>query len=97
MSEKNTIFPRNVQKTINSRRRKITPVCVSRQQNWQKQIAVKLIKMDDLKKNIESVFLEIEELDIDKKRKACQKLHIQFGHARTERLHQLMKDAKIGV
>ena len=47
------------------------------------------------KKNIESVFLEIEELDIDKKRKACQKLHIQFGHARTERLHQLMKDAKV--
>ena len=45
--------------------------------------------------HIESVFLEIEELDVDRKRKACQKLHLQFGHARTERLHQLMKDAKI--
>ena len=43
----------------------------------------------------ESVFIEIETLDEDSKRKACQKLHVQFGHARTERIHSLLKDAKV--
>ena len=47
------------------------------------------------KEKMESVFIELEGLDEEKKRKACQKLHIQFGHARTERLHKLLKDANI--
>ena len=49
----------------------------------------------DEKKKVQSVFINIEELDGDSKRKACQKLHVQFGHARTERIHSLLKDAKI--
>ena len=51
--------------------------------------------MTEEKNKIESVFIEIETLDKDSKRKACQKLHVQFGHARTERIHALLKDAKI--
>ena len=29
------------------------------------------------------------------KTKACKKLHIQFGHPHTDRLHGLLKDAKV--
>ncbi len=44
---------------------------------------------------IEQTFLEIEELDRDNKLKACRKLHTQFGHAASNRLKDLLKDAKV--
>ena len=44
---------------------------------------------------IESVFLTIEDLDHKAKRKACLKLHSQFGHPTKERLLKLIEDASI--
>ena len=44
---------------------------------------------------VEETFLKIEELDRESKRKACRKLHIQFGHARSSRLLNLLKDANV--
>ena len=44
---------------------------------------------------VEETFLKIEELDRESKRKACRKLYIQFGHARSNRLLNLLKDANV--
>ena len=60
--------------------------------------AVSLSKVGSIDNGIatvESVFLTIEDLDNKAKRKACIKLHSQFGHPTKERLLQLIEDASI--
>ena len=49
----------------------------------------------DSQKAVMTVFLKLEEMDREMKKKACKKLHIQFGHPDTDRLHDLLKDAKV--
>ena len=49
----------------------------------------------DSQKAVKTVFLKIKEMDRETKTKACNKLHIQFGHPHTDRLHGLLKDAKV--
>ena len=49
----------------------------------------------DCQTAVKTVFLRIEEIDPEMKTKACKKLHIQFGHPHTDRLHGLLKDAKV--
>ena len=49
----------------------------------------------DNQKAVKTVFLKLEEMDQEMKRKACKKLHIQFGHPNTDSLHSLLKDAKV--
>ena len=56
--------------------------------------AVPLGRLDEPEK-IDNIFIEFESLDIDRKMKACRKLHIQFGHARSEKIHKLLKDANV--
>ncbi len=57
--------------------------------------SVPLGKISPEKEKVENVLLGIDELDKDSKLKACRKLHIQFGHARSARLHDLLKDANV--
>ena len=49
----------------------------------------------DRQKAVKAVFLKIEEMDREMKTKACEKLHIQFGDPHTDKLHGLLKDAKV--